>query len=272
MLDVNRLLTQVMSAGLPGPDHGDESRNRPPQAQSSASATPVAGSHTPWVSSSVQPASTNFGNVGALGASALAGGFAGLLLSSKRMRDMAGTAAQIGAVAAIGGLAYKAYQNYRQGQPVVPQSINDLFSDTRWLRKDSDQRELSAWIPPQGRTEDVSKLLLQTMVAAATADGHLDDVEHAHIRRQLATSALSEEEQRFLSWTIKHPATIAELAGAATTPELKAEVYAAARLAIEPDSPTERDWLERLAAALKLEPRLKAHLDALGATRHAQAA
>ena len=60
------------------------------------------------------------------------------------------------------------------------------------------------------------------------------------------------------------PSTIEELAAASSTPELRTEVYAAGRLAIDPDSPAERDWLDRLAAALILEPSLEAHLDAIG--------
>jgi len=43
------------------------------------------------------------------------------------MREVASTALQVGAVAAIGGLAYKAYQSYQQGRPVVPQGVRDVL-------------------------------------------------------------------------------------------------------------------------------------------------
>ncbi|NJL07594.1 MAG: tellurite resistance TerB family protein [Methylacidiphilales bacterium] len=51
-----------------------------------------------------------------LGSGALAGGLAGLLLNSKHVRKHAGTALQVGAAAVLGGLAYKAYQDYRAGR------------------------------------------------------------------------------------------------------------------------------------------------------------
>ncbi len=83
---------------------------------------------------------------------------------------------------------------------------------------------------------------------------------------------LNAEEQLFLTHLIMRPSTIEELAAEATTPELGAEVYAAARLAIDPDAAAERDFLDRLAAALKLDSGLRAHLDAIGGSTQSHAA
>ena len=134
------------------------------------------------------------------------------------------------------------------------------------------QDDISAFIPAADASDEVAMLLLRTMVAAAAADGHLDKMEYGRIRRHLQEAGLGEDEQLLLSQAIMKPSTIAELAAAATTPALRAEVYAAARLAIEPDSPLERDWLDRLATALSLDAGLRAHLDAIGAPPHMQAA
>jgi uncharacterized membrane protein YebE (DUF533 family) len=46
------------------------------------------------------------------------------------------------------------------------------------------------------------------------------------------------------------------------TPEQGAEVYLASRLAIDPDVPAERVYLDALAAKLKLPAELRAQLDA----------
>jgi uncharacterized membrane protein YebE (DUF533 family) len=46
------------------------------------------------------------------------------------------------------------------------------------------------------------------------------------------------------------------------TPEQGAELYLAARLAIDPDEPAERAYLEALAARLELPAELRARLDA----------
>ena len=52
-------------------------------------------------------------------AGGLAGGALSGLLTSKAGRKFAGSALKLGGVAIVGGLAYKAYQNYRQSQPGV---------------------------------------------------------------------------------------------------------------------------------------------------------
>jgi uncharacterized membrane protein YebE (DUF533 family) len=189
-----------------------------------------------------------------------------MLFRSKSVRKLAGTALQVGAVAAVGGLAYNAYQNYRDGKPVVPQGIRDLLAGLPGTGAGAAPHgaEVAGFIPPPGQNDAVACLLLKSMIAAAAADGHLDAAEHKRIRAQLEAGGLTDEEQKLLDALILQPASIAELAAEAGTPALRAEVYTAARLAIEPDSPEERDWLNRLAMALRLEPGLKAHLDAIG--------
>ena len=45
---------------------------------------------------------------------AAVGGLAGLLLGSKQGRELGGSALQMGGLAVLGGLAYKAWQNWEQ--------------------------------------------------------------------------------------------------------------------------------------------------------------
>ncbi|MBX9774592.1 MAG: tellurite resistance TerB family protein [Xanthobacteraceae bacterium] len=217
------------------------------------------------------------GHAGALGLGAAAGGIAGVMFGSKRLRDLAGTALQVGAVAAIGGIAYKAYQNYREGRPVVPQNVSDFLAARPWQQShqgdaNGQPNALAAFIPPPDQSDKVALLMLKAMVAAAAVDGRLDPAEHEQIRRHIAASDFAAEEQRTLELVISHPSSIEELASAATTPALCAEVYTAARLAIEPDSPAEREWLDKLAKALAIDPRLRAHLDAVGTVQQSAAA
>ena len=54
-----------------------------------------------------------------LATGAVLGGLGGLLLGTKTGRELAGDALQLGAAALIGGLAYKAYNNYKSGQPMI---------------------------------------------------------------------------------------------------------------------------------------------------------
>jgi hypothetical protein len=67
---------------------------------------------------------------------------------------------------------------------------------------------------------------------------------------------------KFLDGEFARPATIAELAAAANTPALAAQAYTAARIAIEPNSMTEKAFLMNLAVALGLDEGLVAQIDA----------
>jgi uncharacterized membrane protein YebE (DUF533 family) len=259
MIDMNQLLTSIVAGGAPARAGQDA------QTHQIRPGTPM----------SADGAQLWSGPATVLGAGALAGGLSGLLMGSKRMRDAAGTVLQVGAVAAIGGLAYKAYQNYRLGRPVVPQSVSDLLQGATGARQETNgtgQDEITAFIPPPEASNDVAMLLLRAMVAAAAADGHLDKVEYGRIRQHLQEAGIGEDDQLLLSQAIMRPSTISELAEAATTPALRAEVYAAARLAIDTDTPLESDWLRRLADALSLDAGLRAHLDAIGTPAHVRAA
>ncbi len=273
MINLDQILTQVVGnqVGAADLNNGNQfGRQHPNQqdgnAEQSAHASPTAG----WTNAAPTPGGGILGHAGALGLGAAAGGLAGIMFGSKRLREMAGTALQVGAVAAIGGLAYKAYQNYRSGQPIVPQRVRDLLNDTPWQKTNGAQPQapgIDAFIPPPDQSDKVALLLLKSMVAAAAADGRLDPSEHQRIRTQILSSGMTVEERNIIESVFAKPSSIEELASAATTPALCAEVYTAARLAIEPDSPIEREWLDRLAAALNLEPGLRAHLDSIGATQ-----
>lgn len=258
MIDINRVLNQVLKA--------TQGAQQDPQRGTRA------GASVPSVSQRGNggiPGAELLGGLGsgALGAGALAG-VAGLLLGSKKVRKMAGGAIQVGAVAAVGALAYHAYQNYRQGKPVVPKGVTDMIGQVTGQgggQPAPEPKQIEQWVPQQPeRSEEVARLLLKTMVAAAASDGHLDGVEYERIRTQLRGSGLGDDEQLFLSQVIMQRSTPAELAAQATTPELKAEVYAAARLAIDADHADEHKWLDQLAAALQLDPILRTHLDAIG--------
>jgi uncharacterized membrane protein YebE (DUF533 family) len=52
-----------------------------------------------------------------------------------------------------------------------------------------------------------------------------------------------------------------KLAAAVTNPEQAGEVYLASRLAIDPDQPTERAFLDAVASELRISNELRAHLE-----------
>ncbi len=61
------------------------------------------------------------------------------------------------------------------------------------------------------------------------------------------------EERGLLERKLDAPLSIEALARAASTPALAAQVYTASLLAIEVDTPAERDYLARLGKALGLD-------------------
>ncbi len=65
----------------------------------------------------------------------------------------------------------------------------------------------------------------------------------------------------FLRAEMAKPMDTAELVAAAKgNPELAAKLYAASLLAIEVDTPAEREYLAQLASALDLSPEVTEHL------------
>jgi uncharacterized membrane protein YebE (DUF533 family) len=71
---------------------------------------------------------------------------------------------------------------------------------------------------------------------------------------------LSSEDKAFVMDELRAKLDVDAVAAAATTPEEAAELYAASLLAIDVDNAAERGYLCMLAARLKLDDSLVAHL------------
>jgi uncharacterized membrane protein YebE (DUF533 family) len=93
--------------------------------------------------------------------------------------------------------------------------------------------------------------LLRAMITAAQADGLIDDAEREAILGRARASGMAGEDLGALEVEIRAPLTLEQLA--VRTPEpLREETYAAALVSITADSEQERQFLDRLAAALQL--------------------
>ena len=203
-------------------------------------------------------------------------GVAGLFLTSRRTRGITGSG-KLGSLALLGGLAYKAYQNYRHGKPLVdvtppepaPQSqAASSPQPASGSSQDKVSQELAAHGIPQAsgfhpvsQTEDDALLYLRAMVAAAAADGQIDEAERSRIVKGLTEAGIDPEASRWLETEMASPADVEELAATVDDPEKAAQVYAAARIAIDPDTIQEREFLNQLAAALDLEPAVQTQID-----------
>ncbi|MGB3391142.1 MAG: tellurite resistance TerB family protein [Pseudaminobacter sp.] len=183
------------------------------------------------------------------------GAIAAVLLGTKTGRGMTGSALKLGGLAAVAGLAYKAYQNYQAGKQLAETAPNEpellpAPSDTSFHPSQA----------PQGEGE-FALTLVRAMIAAAKADGHIDDEERRKIGDKLSLAGIDSEAEEFLLAELERPLDLDALVAAARSDAQKVEIYTASRLAIEPDTRTERGYLDMLAGRLQLPDALIDHIE-----------
>lgn len=191
---------------------------------------------------------------------AAVGGLAGLLLGSKTGRKLGKSAVKVGSIAALGGLAWKAYQDYqsrRQGagepQAQTPTAPAEL----------APRAEGTVFLPaPKAERDSLALTLMRAMIAAAKADGHLDANEQQRIFTKIGELELDSDDKAFLMDELRAPLDIDAVVRGATSPEVAAEIYAVSRLAIDPDHAAEKAYLMMLASRLNLDAGLVARIDA----------
>ena len=183
------------------------------------------------------------------GRGTLTGGALGLLLGkNKKTRKLA----SYGGLAALGMMVYNTYTEYQRQQagtaglppaqaPALPtpQTVDRL---------------------PAAQASAHSAAILQAIVAAAKADGHIDARERGLIEGELARQGLAADVQQWLNAELAKPLDPAEVARAASTPEMAGEMYLASLLVADEQSFMERAYLDELAKQLKLEPALQQRL------------
>ncbi|MBO3277748.1 tellurite resistance TerB family protein [Pseudomonas schmalbachii] len=183
------------------------------------------------------------------GGGALAAGALGLLLGSKKGRKVGGQVLTYGGLAALGVLAYKAYGNWQRQQASAPrgepQTVDRL---------------------PPAQVEQHSHGILRAIVAAAKADGHIDDRERQLIDGEIAKLTSDIELQGWLDRELAKPLDPAEVARAAQSEEMAAEMYLASLLMVDEENFMERAYLNELSRQLSLDAGLKAELESQAKT------
>lgn len=104
---------------------------------------------------------------------------------------------------------------------------------------------------PVGNSEAV--LLIRAMIAAANADGVIDQAERKNILERLQTVDLSPEEHSFIVQELLSPAKLETIVGGVASPELARQIYTVSLMAIEVDTEKERQYMETLAGRLGLD-------------------
>jgi len=180
------------------------------------------------------------------GGGALAGSALSLLLGNKNSSELVGNILTYGGMAAVGAIAYKAYNNWQANQtPGLP------LAEPRTLDR----------LPP-AQAEEHGRAILLAMITAAKADGHVDAREQGLMTEALAKLGGNHSEvHQWLAAELNKPLDPAAVARAATTPEMAAELYIASVLVVNEEHFLERAYLDELARQLHLEPGLKAELE-----------
>lgn len=109
--------------------------------------------------------------------------------------------------------------------------------------------------------EDEATFLVRVMVAAAAAEGVVTAEERARLLEGMRDAGLDPDDAAWLENEMRWPMDIEEIADRVATPEAAARAYAAARLAIEPDTMQERAFLQILAERMDLGDAERARIE-----------
>jgi uncharacterized membrane protein YebE (DUF533 family) len=195
---------------------------------------------------------------GKFGAGAVSGGALGLLLGSKGGRRIGGKALKYGSVAALGVMAFRAYGNWQAQQA---QATNAQPAAAAAAPAPALPAPRTVNLLPAPEVEQHSRGMLVAMIAAAKADGHLDERERGLVEAELSRLEADPMMRRWFEEELRRPLDPAEVARAAASPELAAEMYLASLLVTDETGFMERAYLDELARQLRLPDGLKRELE-----------
>ena len=203
------------------------------------------------------------GNIPGIAGGVAAGGLIGLLVGNKKARKqigkMTGGVVGLGASAALGALAHKAYSNWQSGQ-----SVSSSGTQSPAVTSNTPQLDEAAFDPAKLKASDGAPFelaIIKAMIAAANADGHIDSKEQKAIFNALRDAPLASDEKSLVMDTLMDPPSVEEVAALANDPAQASEIYLASCLVIDLDHPREMRYLENLAGELSLPPELVQHLN-----------
>ncbi|EGU30385.1 tellurite resistance TerB family protein [Vibrio scophthalmi] len=183
------------------------------------------------------------GSLKTLGAGAVGGGLVGLLMGSKKSKKMGAkigkNALKVGGAAALGALAYKVYNDW-QGKQSSSATSNEPFDQNQPIH---------------------SQLIIKAMIAAAKADGHVDNDEMAQIDAAIEQSGGDQHLRELIQQELNKPLDPIQIARLASTPQQAAEIYLASLLVVDEQNFMEKAYLQELAKQLKLDPEVTQQLE-----------
>lgn len=199
------------------------------------------------------------GAKGALSGAA-SGAMVSLLMNKKSRKALGKGAVQLGGMAALAGVGYYAYRKWQgskggeAGTTVVgtPEPASAQATDAGRSLPPGDSTAPDA----PAVSENLGLQMIKAMIAAAYADGAIDDREMQGLFESIEQADLTPTEKAELTAALNQPPTLEAVTAGVTDPESGAEIYGAALMAIDPDTPAEQFFLRRLANGLGLDTQL----------------
>ncbi|QUM75836.1 tellurite resistance TerB family protein [Moritella sp. 24] len=173
------------------------------------------------------------------------GGILGAILGSKKGRSYAGKAAKVGSVAALGGAAYYAYQKWQSEQKAATPTQSSTNMNVASLPSATD-------VITEPELQCNTDLLLDAMIGAAKADGHVDAQEHQAIISKLSALGIDQGSNQLIEAALTKPLDPAGLAARVTSVEQACEVYLISYSVIDVDHFMEKAYLQELEKHLNL--------------------
>ncbi len=174
---------------------------------------------------------------------AMAVGVLALLLGTGAGRRITGSALKIGGLAAIGGIGWKAYQNWVTQKTEIDQEVKDMASNAKIIPIN----ELG-----EAEANERSQILLKAMIAAAKADGHINKKEVAAIDEKIKKLGLTGDVADLMQSEIAKPLDVKEIAALAENSAIAAEIYLVSAVVTDKENSMEREYLDTLARTMKL--------------------
>lgn len=177
-----------------------------------------------------------------------------------QMPQKAGTndLVRYGGMAVIGVLAYQAFKRF-QAQQAGGSGAKSPGTDAAAVVPPPDNGFHPAQAP--GGADALSGVFVKAMVAATQSDGVIDEDEQRRLAGRLDQLGIRSADRRGLAEQLTTPVDLREVLNAATSPEVALQIYMASVLAIAVDTPAERNYLDGLARALRIDPGLKAQVE-----------
>lgn len=188
------------------------------------------------------------GGGGGGGGAGLGGLLGGLLGGGSPMggapQSRSGGGTNYAALASLGMMAFQAYQAWQRSQASAPQEA---------------PRTVDLLAGPEA--EEHSHAILRALIAAAKADGRIDDAEKQMISTEIGRHTDDPQLQQWLDDEVAKPLDPNDVAQSATDPGMASEMYLASVMLVDDQQDAERNYLDELAAALQIEPQLQLHLE-----------